>query len=108
MYVCARACVRVQCSDRKAILAHGHVRCVGSSLFLKNRFGLGYILNITQDDDVEEHRAHLTAITAAVQAGVPSATLEKDVANEATYRLPLSESHSTGRAGTRAGRSPAR
>ena len=91
--------MRGGCSDRKAILAHGHVRCVGSSLFLKNRFGLGYILNITQQDG-EEHRAHRAAITAAVQAGVPSATLEKDVANEATYRLPLSESHSTRRVTT--------
>lgn len=30
--------------DRKAILSHGTVRCVGSSLFLKNRFGAGYNL----------------------------------------------------------------
>jgi ATP-binding cassette subfamily A (ABC1) protein 5 len=31
-------------ADRKAILTKGHLRCIGSSLFLKNRFGLGYHL----------------------------------------------------------------
>uniref|UniRef100_T1JC73 ABC transporter domain-containing protein n=1 Tax=Strigamia maritima TaxID=126957 RepID=T1JC73_STRMM len=31
-------------ADRKAILTKGRLRCVGSSLFLKNRFGLGYHL----------------------------------------------------------------
>lgn len=32
------------CVDRKAIVSKGRVKCVGSSLFLKNRFGLGYHL----------------------------------------------------------------
>ena len=31
-------------SDYKAILSKGKVRCAGSSLFLKNRFGIGYHL----------------------------------------------------------------
>ena len=31
-------------ADRKAIMSKGHLRCFGSSLFLKNRFGLGYHL----------------------------------------------------------------
>ena len=31
-------------ADRKAILSQGSLRCYGSSLFLKNRFGLGYHL----------------------------------------------------------------
>jgi len=30
--------------DRKAIISRGHLRCVGSSLFLKNKFGIGYHL----------------------------------------------------------------
>ena len=30
--------------DRKAIISHGTLRCFGSSLFLKSRFGLGYHL----------------------------------------------------------------
>ena len=31
-------------ADYKAILSKGKVRCAGSSLFLKNRFGIGYHL----------------------------------------------------------------
>merc|ERR1711871_120806 len=29
-------------ADQKAIIAHGRLRCVGSSMFLKSHFGLGY------------------------------------------------------------------
>jgi len=36
-------------ADRKAILSKGKVKCIGSSLFLKNRFGLGYLLDILKD-----------------------------------------------------------
>ena len=31
-------------ADRKAIVSAGKLRCCGSSMFLKNRFGLGYHL----------------------------------------------------------------
>jgi ATP-binding cassette subfamily A (ABC1) protein 5 len=31
-------------ADRKAIITKGKLKCIGSSLFLKNRFGLGYHL----------------------------------------------------------------
>ncbi|KAF8960853.1 hypothetical protein BGZ46_001491 [Entomortierella lignicola] len=33
-------------SDRIAILSHGQLQTLGSSLFLKNRFGVGYRLNL--------------------------------------------------------------
>ena len=32
-------------TDRKAILSGGRLRCAGSSLFLKTRYGLGYSLS---------------------------------------------------------------
>ena len=31
-------------ADRKAIVSQGQLRCLGSSLFLKNKFGVGYHL----------------------------------------------------------------
>ena len=38
-------CYNVLCvPDRKAVVSKGSLRCCGSSLFLKNRFGLGYHL----------------------------------------------------------------
>ena len=34
--------------DRIAIMAEGDVQCTGSSLFLKNRYGVGYNLKISK------------------------------------------------------------
>jgi len=34
--------------DRIAIMAEGDVQCCGSSLFLKNRYGVGYNLTIAK------------------------------------------------------------
>lgn len=33
-------------ADRKAVVSKGSVRCCGSSLFLKNKFGIGYHLTL--------------------------------------------------------------
>jgi len=32
-------------ADRKAIISHGKLKCVGSSFFLKTHFGIGYQLS---------------------------------------------------------------
>ena len=63
------------------------VRCVGSSLFLKNRFGVGYELAVEK----ASAETSVVALQAAVQAAVPSATLEKDIANQVAFRLPLAD-----------------
>jgi len=34
--------------DRIAIMSHGQLRCSGSSVFLKNKFGVGYNLSIAK------------------------------------------------------------
>ena len=34
--------------DRIAIMAKGKISCVGSSMFLKNKFGVGYNLTIVK------------------------------------------------------------
>ena len=36
--------------DRIAIMGEGKLRCCGSSLFLKNKFGVGYNLVIAKKD----------------------------------------------------------
>ncbi len=38
-------------ADRIAIMSKGSIQCLGSSLFLKNRFGVHYYLNIEKFDD---------------------------------------------------------
>ncbi len=37
--------------DRIAIMSHGQIKCLGTPLNLKNRFGEGYRLNITARPD---------------------------------------------------------
>ena len=39
--------------DRIAIMVSGNVRCAGSSLYLKNRFGTGYNFTILLEDFAE-------------------------------------------------------
>ncbi|KAF9415681.1 hypothetical protein BGZ94_010428 [Podila epigama] len=92
--------------DRIAILSHGQLQTLGSSLFLKNRFGLGYRLNLekrrrmladqhsnydqnqfhTQDKDVVLFNEEQT--TAIVKRYFPDATVEVNNATEITYVLP--------------------
>lgn len=40
--------------DRIAIISQGKLKCCGSSLFLKNRYGSGYYLTIVKSDDSPE------------------------------------------------------
>ena len=35
--------------DRIAILSNGHVKCCGSSLFLKSKYGVGYHMVMVQE-----------------------------------------------------------
>lgn len=45
--------------DRLGIMAHGRLKCLGTSLHLKNKFGAGYRLNFTVRDEsrIEEFRS---------------------------------------------------
>lgn len=39
-------------ADRKAVVSKGSVRCCGSSLFLKNKFGIGYHLTLVLEGEL--------------------------------------------------------
>jgi len=71
-------------TDRKSILSQGQVRCIGSSLFLKNRFGLGYHLNLSHSEEFD-----LDQFTPLVKKFVPEAKPEPKNPLETTYTLPL-------------------
>lgn len=86
--------------DRIAIMADGELRCVGSSLFLKNRFGVGYRLSFVQAQRVCERTGKpMSAVvtSSGVDAGlhalilqhVPEARVDTDVGTELTYLLPF-------------------
>ncbi|KAG1690889.1 hypothetical protein DVH05_027491 [Phytophthora capsici] len=76
--------------DRIAIMAEGEMRCCGSSLFLKNRFGAGYNLTLVKDDA----KCDDDAVAAFITSYVPSAKLLSNVGSEIAFQLPLQSSSS--------------
>ncbi|KAF1329508.1 Abc transporter a family member 1, partial [Globisporangium splendens] len=74
--------------DRIAIMAEGQLRCCGSSLFLKNRFGAGYNLTLVKDDaDCDDNQ-----LIAFIQSYVPAAQVLSNVGSEIAFQLPLASS----------------
>jgi ATP-binding cassette, subfamily A (ABC1), member 3 len=96
--------------DRIAIMGEGRLRCVGSSLFLKKNFGVGYQLTIDRGQPRTHHTLdskseisavladeghnkfetnHETTLTRMVQDSVKEAVLLSSVGSEIIYRLPM-------------------
>ncbi|KAE8985099.1 ATP-binding cassette sub-family A member 2 [Phytophthora rubi] len=74
--------------DRIAIMAEGELRCCGSSLFLKNRYGAGYNLTLVKDDAKCDDKA----VTTLIKSYVPSAELLSNVGSEIAFQLPQKSS----------------
>jgi len=83
--------------DRIAIMAEGLLRCVGSSLFLKKKFGVGYQLTIIknpeQKDDAPVGMNLNETLNGIVKGAVPSASVLSNVGTEMKFQLPLDESN---------------
>ncbi|ODM93723.1 ATP-binding cassette sub-family A member 5 [Orchesella cincta] len=74
-------------ADRKAIIHDGVLKCHGSSLFLKNRFGVGYHLTIET-----EGRFQIEHCDTIVEKWAPDALGSKKViGKEIKYCLPHSD-----------------
>ena len=82
--------------DRIAIMAEGQLRCVGSSLFLKKKFGVGYQLTIIknpeQKNDAPVGMVLNETLDGIVKGAVPSATVLSNVGTEMKFQLPIDES----------------
>jgi hypothetical protein len=92
--------------DRIAIMAQGQLRCLGSSLFLKKTFGVGYQLTIekkpassyqqskTVGEDIGTQSTIVTDqnLEKIVKGSVSEAKLLSNVGTEMTYQLPLGSS----------------
>lgn len=70
-------------ADRKAVISRGRLRCCGSSLFLKNKFGIGYHLTLVLDSKAKE-----TPITHLVNLHVAKAEKSRHHGKELSYILP--------------------
>eukprot|EP00919_Chromeraceae_sp_WS-2016_P038260 GHVR01091348.1.p1 GENE.GHVR01091348.1~~GHVR01091348.1.p1 ORF type:complete len:1651 (+),score=360.83 GHVR01091348.1:1813-6765(+) len=77
--------------DRIAVMTSGQVTCCGTSLFLKNAYGCGYILTI-----ILEPNQSVEPIDADIMSCCPLAEKTSCIAAEVTYRIPLNETHCFG------------
>ncbi|KAG4062461.1 ATP-binding cassette sub-family A member 3 [Phytophthora cactorum] len=75
--------------DRIAIMAEGKLQCVGSSLFLKKRFGVGYRLSFVRQSN---NGMPSLSIASLIQHRVPQAIIASDVGTELTFQLPFEAS----------------
>ncbi|NXO43594.1 ABCA6 protein, partial [Locustella ochotensis] len=71
-------------ADRKAFISHGRLKCVGSSLFLKKKWGICYHLRIHVSESCD-----LENVTSLVKGYIPNATLSGHTQYELRYKLPL-------------------
>ncbi|KAF0697422.1 Aste57867_11902 [Aphanomyces stellatus] len=74
--------------DRIAIMAEGELRCCGSTLFLKNRYGAGYNFSLVKTDECDT-----AALISFVNGHVPTAKVLSNVGTEVSFQLPLDCSH---------------
>uniref|UniRef100_A0A7N5ZRN0 P-type phospholipid transporter n=1 Tax=Anabas testudineus TaxID=64144 RepID=A0A7N5ZRN0_ANATE len=93
--------------DRIAIISHGKLCCVGSSLFLKTQLGTGYYLTLVKRDydltlqscrnsastvsyskKSEKTKFNVSIISNVIFKHVPEARLVEDLGHELTYVLP--------------------
>ncbi|XP_071813575.1 phospholipid-transporting ATPase ABCA3-like isoform X2 [Apostichopus japonicus] len=72
--------------DRIAIMADGQLQCVGSSLFLKRKYGVGYHMSIAKAPDCP-----VAEVASLVKRHVPSSVLENNVGAELSFILPQEE-----------------
>ncbi|TMW59993.1 hypothetical protein Poli38472_000035 [Pythium oligandrum] len=73
--------------DRIAIMAEGQLRCCGSSLFLKNRYGAGYNLTIVKEEGCNDVR-----VRDFVLGHIPGGRVLSNVGMEIAFQLPLETS----------------
>uniref|UniRef100_A0A667ZUP3 P-type phospholipid transporter n=1 Tax=Myripristis murdjan TaxID=586833 RepID=A0A667ZUP3_9TELE len=88
--------------DRIAIISHGRLCCVGSSLFLKTQLGTGYYLTLVKRDYDLTLQSYVysliltlflfppdvSLISNVIFKHVPEARLVEDLGHELTYILP--------------------
>ena len=73
--------------DRISIMAEGKVQCTGSSLFLKNRFGVGYNLVIAK-----KSRDPAPQVDKFIMEKIDNVKKMQEVSSEISYQLPTSSS----------------
>ncbi|KAI6075749.1 ATP-binding cassette sub-family A member 5 [Aix galericulata] len=73
-------------ADRKAVISQGMLKCLGSSLFLKTKWGIGYRLSMHIDA-----YCNTEATTSLIRQHVPTASLLQETDQQLVYTLPLKD-----------------
>ncbi|XP_005805417.1 ATP-binding cassette sub-family A member 5-like isoform X1 [Xiphophorus maculatus] len=76
-------------ADRKAVISQGQLKCVGSSLYLKIKCGVGYHLRMSISEGCDTEK-----VASLMKQHVPKAKLSRQHDTELTFTLPF-ESMST-------------
>ncbi|XP_036755843.2 ABC-type organic anion transporter ABCA8 isoform X1 [Manis pentadactyla] len=71
-------------ADRKVFLSKGKLKCAGSSLFLKKKWGIGYHLSLQLNEMCVQEK-----ITSLVKQHIPDAKLSAESEGKLVYTLPL-------------------
>ncbi|XP_068932645.1 ATP-binding cassette sub-family A member 10-like isoform X3 [Petaurus breviceps papuanus] len=71
-------------ADRKVFISSGRLKCAGSSLFLKRKWGIGYHLSLHRNEICDPER-----ITSLVKHHIPDAKLASESEEKLVYTLPL-------------------
>ncbi|XP_028617115.1 ATP-binding cassette sub-family A member 8-A-like [Grammomys surdaster] len=71
-------------ADRKVFISKGKLKCAGSSLFLKKKWGIGYHLSLQLSEGYVRER-----ITTLVKQHIPDSKLSAESEGQLNYILPL-------------------
>ncbi len=72
--------------DRIAIMGEGTIRTCGTSMYLKDKFGVGYTLNLFKKDEKNNNN---TEVINFIKAIIPTAEHAPNISTELSFKLPL-------------------
>uniref|UniRef100_A0A8D0BD66 Cholesterol transporter ABCA5 n=1 Tax=Salvator merianae TaxID=96440 RepID=A0A8D0BD66_SALMN len=73
-------------ADRKAVISQGMLKCLGSSLFLKTKWGIGYRLSMHID-----RYCNTEGTASLIRQHIPEANLLKQNEEQLVYALPFKD-----------------
>lgn len=73
--------------DRIGIMGEGRMVCCGSSIFLKNRFGVGYNLTFVKETATTDS----TVLINLIKKYIPNAKVLSNVAADLSVQLPMED-----------------
>uniref|UniRef100_A0A4X2L262 ABC transporter domain-containing protein n=1 Tax=Vombatus ursinus TaxID=29139 RepID=A0A4X2L262_VOMUR len=71
-------------ADRKVFLSNGQLKCAGSSLFLKKKWGIRYHLSLHKNENCDSE-----TITSLIKHHIPDAKLREESEEKLVYTLPF-------------------